>query len=43
MAAWNNLDTYAAYQKMAAEKREVDLKQVLAGEAGADNRVVIDV
>ena len=36
MAAWNNLDTYAAYQKMAAEKREVDLKQVLAGEAGAD-------
>ena len=36
MASWKNLDLLTSYQKMAKEKKKVELKTVLAGEAGAE-------
>ena len=35
MISWNNPDTTAAWSKLAALKNKVDLKTVMAGEAGA--------
>ena len=35
MAAWNNLDTLASFQKLAERTEPVDLKSALAGEEGA--------
>ena len=34
MAEWKNLDTLDAYKKLEASDHRVDLKEVLAGEAG---------
>ena len=36
MAEWKNLDTLDTFKKLAASDHRVDLKEVLAGEAGAD-------
>ena len=36
MAEWKNLDLLKSYQALAETKGSVDLKQVLAGEAGAE-------
>ena len=35
MVSWNNLDTLKSYQKMEEKKEQVDLKEVLSGDAGA--------
>ena len=36
MAEWKNLDTLDTFKKLAASDHRVDLKAVLAGDAGAD-------
>ena len=36
MAEWKNLDTLDTFKMLAASDHRVDLKEVLAGEAGAD-------
>ena len=36
MAEWKNLDTLKAYDKLMASDHRVDLREVLAGEAGAE-------
>ena len=36
MARWKNLDTLEAYRALAASEHRVDLREVLAGEAGAE-------
>ena len=36
MADWKNLDTLASYQELAKAKGTVNLKEVMAGESGAD-------
>ena len=36
MVAWKNMDTLKAYQAMAEKKTDVNLKEVLSGDAGAE-------
>ena len=36
MATWNNLDTLASYEKLAGLKNQVDIKEAMAGENGAE-------
>ena len=36
MAGWKNLDTLSAYKTLKASDHRVDLREVLAGEAGAE-------
>ena len=35
MIRWNNLDTLQSWKELKEKSEKVDLKQVLAGEAGA--------